>query len=83
MVRVTFDKLSYSEYKKLNYQLRIRIDSVLNRFTKGHRVDINKKKGDTNEYRIRVGDYRIILAKISSTEYRAIRIQHRKKVYKN
>jgi len=44
--------------------------------------DVKKIEGYKNYYRIRLGDYRIGIEKISAMEIKFIRILHRKEIYR-
>ena len=60
-----------------------RIIETLRELEKGFsaRVDIKKLKGTKNHYRIRVGNYRILLVFESNTAY-VYDVSHRGQVYK-
>ena len=49
---------------------------------KGEKVDIEKKKGTKNDYRLRVGDYRAIFT-LEGKQITINKVAHKKKIYKN
>jgi mRNA-degrading endonuclease RelE of RelBE toxin-antitoxin system len=53
------------QLEKLNIRFRQKILFVLKKFKNNLPVDVVKLKGKENEFRIRVGNYRIQLEKIS------------------
>lgn len=69
------------DLEKLDRDNRNRIYLALEHFVAGQRVDVKKLKGSEN-YKIRVGDYRVIIdiSKQAITVY-TLRVLHRKEVY--
>lgn len=69
------------DMEKLDRETRLRIYSALESIANNQRVDIKKLHG-SNRYRIRVGDYRIILdiSQGTLTIY-ALRVLHRREAY--
>ena len=69
------------DLEKLDRDTRNRVYLALEHFVDGQRVDIKKLRGSKN-YRIRVGDYSVILdiSKQTVTVY-TLRVLHRKEVY--
>ena len=69
------------DLEKLDRDTRNRVYLALEHFAAGQRVDIKKLRGSEN-YRIRVGDYRVIINiwKQTVTVY-TLRVLHRKEVY--
>ena len=62
-MKVLWSKDSKKQFFKLNLRFQEKILDSLRRFSKGERVDIKKLKGRKEEYRVRIGNYRIILTK--------------------
>ena len=63
-MKILWSKYSKKQFSKLNLRFQDKIINVLENFSKGERVDIKKLKGRKDEYRIRVGNLRIILNKV-------------------
>lgn len=80
-MKITFSNRAFKQFTKLEQPLRERIKIVLRRFESGQRVDIIKKAGESNEYRIRVGGYRLILAKVNY-DFIVTEIGKRQNIYK-
>ena len=62
-MKVLFSKTSEKQLRKLNLRFQEKVIDCLNRFQNGEIVDFKKLKGRHEEYRIRVGEYRILLIK--------------------
>jgi len=69
------------DIEKLDKDTRKRVYLALEHLVSGQRVDIKKLRG-TENYRIRVGDYRVIIeiSEQSVTVY-TLRVLHRREVY--
>jgi len=83
--KILFEKRALRDLKRLNYDAQKRILSVLNIIKEeGFRLDIDivKLKGYKNQYRIRVGPYRILFEFISANTIIIHAILPRKKAYK-
>lgn len=70
------------DLSKLDKKVAKRIVKALEEFVHGQQVDILKLKG-TNEFRVRVGDYRvrIEISKEAVTVF-ALRVLHRREAYR-
>lgn len=80
----------YGDYRKdctkkqlsnLDLRFQNKVVVSLEKFEKGKSVDLKKLIGRKNEYRMRVGHYRIILNKISNKEYLITKIGERENIY--
>ena len=69
---------------KLERETRQEVYKALLRYTEGQIVDALKLKGMDNHFRIRVGDYRIIIKRASEniTFVYALRVLHRREAYR-
>ena len=69
------------DLEKLDKETRKRVYIALENLINGQRVDIKKLRGSEN-YRIRVGDYRVIIeiSRQAVTVY-TLRVLHRAEVY--
>lgn len=70
------------DLSKLNQDIRERIFKALLKLQNGEHVDIKKLQGTIDEWRMRVGDYRVRL-RIEEKEITiyALRVLHRREVY--
>ncbi len=65
MVEILFSKNSKKQLGKLNARIQQKILFTLEKFGNGSPVDIIKLKNKDGEFRIRAGNYRIQLKRIS------------------
>lgn len=63
-MKVLFSKRAEKQIGELNFFIQQKIYNVLKKFELGERVDIQKMKGKNDEFRIRVGGFRILMQKI-------------------
>ena len=79
---VHFSDTAYKQFKKLDNKLQIRIIDALERIRLRPESYVTKLIGDSG-YRLRVGDYRLIVD-IDNKKILilVIKIGHRKKIYK-
>jgi len=80
-MKVIFSKKADKQISSFNPFIRQKIVNVLEKFQNGERVDIKKLKGMGNEFRIRVGSYRIILDKLSNGDFSVLEIGERENIY--
>jgi len=80
-MKVLWSKDPKKQFFKLNLRFQEKVLDSLRRFSKGERVDIKKLKGRQEEYRIRIGNYRIILNKVSNNEFLVTKIDQRESIY--
>jgi mRNA interferase RelE/StbE len=78
--KIVWDEKAYTSLKKLepiiSRRILKKVDGLLeNPFCK----DIKKLKG-SNDFRLRVGDYRVIFS-IESNTIQILKVGHRKKIY--
>lgn len=81
-MRLIITKPAEKDLAKLDVTTRERIRNILDKFIAGEQVDILKLTA-TNDYRIRVGEYRvrIEISKETATVY-ALRVLHRREAYR-
>ena len=81
--KVFLEKKASRQIEDLSEELKTRIIVTLKELEKGFsaRLDIKKLKGTPNHYRIRVGNYRILLAMESEAAY-VYDVSHRGNAYK-
>ncbi len=83
VINIIVQPAAHRDIKALDQQTKKRIFSTLDDFSKGNHVDIKKLQGNTDYWRIRVGDYRIILDIILLDNIAYIlRVRHRREVYR-
>ena len=80
-MKVVFTKSSEKQFSKLNLRFQSKIMESLEKFEKGGRVDFKKLKGRQEEYRIRTGNYRIILTKNKENLFLITDIGKRENIY--
>ena len=80
-MKINFTSKSKKQLKNLNLRFQDKIICSLEKFEKGDKVDIKKLKGRKNEYRIRVGNYRIVLNKVKEKEFLVTKIGVRENIY--
>ena len=64
-MEIIFSNNSQKQIKKLNIRIQNKIINTLDKFSNNQHVDIIKLKNKDNEFRIRTGNYRIQLQKVS------------------
>ncbi len=80
--KVTWDKKAYSQLEKLNPLLAKRIVNLIKEFSQDiNSKEIKRLKGEKS-FRLRAGDYRIILDLDNNSETITIlKVGHRKNIY--
>ena len=80
---IELSRRALDDLEDLDNQLRERVILALHRFAETGRGDLSKLRGRDNEWRLRVGDWRVRLELDSegNTVY-VIRVQHRREVYR-
>ncbi|MDR3586546.1 MAG: type II toxin-antitoxin system RelE/ParE family toxin [Desulfosporosinus sp.] len=69
---------------KLDITIQRQVVITLDKYIEGNQVDILKLSGISNQYRIRLGDYRIIIERVNEDTIviYALRVLHRREVYR-
>ncbi|MEK6925227.1 MAG: type II toxin-antitoxin system RelE/ParE family toxin [Nanoarchaeota archaeon] len=80
-MKVIFSKKADKQLSCFNPFIRQKIVNSLEKFQNGERVDIQKLQGRGSEFRIKVGDYRIIIEKLSSGDFSVLEIGQRENIY--
>jgi len=84
MYRVFLERAAEKELKKLSVRTHDRVISAIQRLAKNPRpAGCRKLTGSDNDWRIRVGDYRVVY-EIADTirVVRVNRVRHRREVYR-
>ena len=63
-MEIIFSNHSERQLKNLNVRIQQKIIFTLDKFKNNQQVDIIKLKGKSEEFRIRIGNYRIQLQKV-------------------
>ena len=82
MYTLSFTKNAVRDLEKIEHFVRLRIINQIEKMARGEKVDIEKKKGTKNDYRLRIGDYRVIFI-LENKQITINKIAHRKKIYKD
>ena len=80
-MKVFFSSKSKKQLKKINIRFQEKILDILEKFEQNKRIYIKKLKGKKDEYRIRVGGYRIILSEMKKDEFLVTKIGARESIY--
>ena len=80
-MKVVFSSKSLKQLEKINIRFQEKILDVLKRFENDEKVDIKKMKGRKEGYRIRIGEYRILLDKVKEKEFLVTKIGSRENIY--
>lgn len=82
-MRIVITKPAQKDLAKLSREIRQRVYIVLQDFADRKVVDLKKLSGKSDQFRIRVGDYRILISisKETVTIY-ALRVLHRREAYR-
>ncbi|HEY4272368.1 MAG TPA: type II toxin-antitoxin system RelE/ParE family toxin [Candidatus Udaeobacter sp.] len=83
MYRVVVERSAEKDLRKLPLDVRSRVANVLRSLVNNPRpIGSRKLAGTKHDWRIRVGDYRVIYEIADSRVVRVYRIRHRKEVYR-
>jgi mRNA-degrading endonuclease RelE of RelBE toxin-antitoxin system len=80
-MNLIISKKADRQLSKLNPFVRRKILKNLRQFKEGEKVDIKKMKGKTDEYRIRVGDFRALIKNFRDNDYLVAEIGKRENIY--
>lgn len=80
-MRIEFSSKSKKQLKNLNLRFQEKIIDSLEKLENGEKIDIKKLKGRKEEYRIRVGNYRVILNRVKEKEFLVTKIGARENIY--
>lgn len=82
-MKIVITKPAQKDLAKLSNEIRQRVYTELKEFAERKVVDLKKLSGKPDQYRIRVGDYRVLIniSKETVTVY-ALRVLHRREAYR-
>lgn len=78
---IKFSQKALEELKSIQNPFKKQIANKISNFTSEKDPNVKKIIGSENTYRIRSGDYRIIIIKLDNGDYEVISIGHRKNIY--
>jgi mRNA interferase RelE/StbE len=81
VTRIIFSELARADVRRLDRDTAMRILSALHRFAETGQGDVKRLKGQTEELRLRVGDYRVRFIEESDSLH-INRVLHRKEAYR-
>lgn len=81
MIRIRWKPRALADIRRLDPAVASRILEAIERLAKGERLDTKKLHG-TNEYRLRVGDWRIRFTKQPEEGIGIERVLHRSAAYR-
>jgi|TARA_Y100000310_G_C20430923_1_gene691413 mRNA interferase RelE/StbE len=79
-MEIIFSNNSKKQLKKLNPRIQLKIITILEKFKNNQSVDIIKLKNKMDEFRIRIGNYRIQIQKVKE-EFLITKIGKRENFY--
>ncbi|SPF52039.1 Cytotoxic translational repressor of toxin-antitoxin stability system [Candidatus Desulfosporosinus infrequens] len=82
-MKVVVTKQAQKDLAKLSKDIRLLVYAELYKFAERKVVDLKKLAGKSDKFRIRVGDYRVLISvsKEAITVY-ALRVLHRRDAYR-
>lgn len=81
MKKVVFSERARADIRRLSRETAMSIFEVLHRFAETGHGDIKKLKGDTEDFRLRVGDYRVRFTEEPGTLH-IQKVLHRRDAYR-
>jgi len=79
-MNLIISKKAEKQLSKLNPFVRNKILKVLRKFESGKKVDIKKMKGKNSEFRIRIGEFRVLLDR-NKESYSVVKVGKRENIY--
>lgn len=83
MAVLVLSKRAESDLRGLDRETARRVFDAVERFVASGHGDIRKLKGTTNEFRLRVGDWRIRLERRPEGGYNVLRVLNRRDAYRD
>jgi mRNA interferase RelE/StbE len=80
-MNLVISKRADKQLSKFNPFIRKKIIKILRLFKQGEKIDIKKMQSKIDEYRIRVGEFRILIKKFSKDNYLVTEIGKRENIY--
>lgn len=82
MKKIIFSPSARSDVRRIDRETAVRILGALDRFARTGEGDIKKLRGDTEELRLRVGDYRVRFTEDQSGTLQIHAVLHRSEAYR-
>jgi mRNA interferase RelE/StbE len=80
--RVVWTEPAAADVRRLDRPTAIRILSALHRFAESGSGNVTALKGEREEVRLRIGDYRLFFAYTAADTIEVCRVLHRKNAYR-
>lgn len=80
-MKLIISKKADKQLSSLNPFIRNKVLKILKKFSQGEKVDIKKMKNREEEYRIRVGNFRILIKKFQNKDCLVTEIGKRENIY--
>ncbi len=78
-----WNRQAAADFDRLTEQLRDRVLAALERLAETGHGDLSKLRGRQNQWRLRVGDWRVIITFAGhGSIIRVLRVQHRREAYR-
>ncbi len=81
MKKIIFSEPARTDVRRLDREAAMRIFAAVGRFAETGQGHVRRLKGETEELRLRVGDYRVRFTEESAT-LRITRVLHRREAYR-
>ena len=82
MRRIVWTELAAADVRHLDKPTAMRILSALHRFAQSGSGDVQALKGEREELRLRIGDYRLLFVYTAAGAVEVRRVLHRKEAYR-
>ncbi|HEV2348473.1 MAG TPA: type II toxin-antitoxin system RelE/ParE family toxin [Terriglobia bacterium] len=82
MKKIVFSERARADIRALSRETAMVIFEALHRFAETGQGDTKKLKGDREELRLRIGDYRVFFVSPSASTIEIRRVLHRKDAYR-
>jgi mRNA interferase RelE/StbE len=79
--RIIFSEQARADVRRLDREMAMRIFAALHRFAESGAGDVKRLAGGAEEFRLRVGDYRVRFTEEPAT-LQITRVLHRKEAYR-
>ncbi|MDA1190814.1 MAG: type II toxin-antitoxin system RelE/ParE family toxin [Candidatus Poribacteria bacterium] len=77
-----WDRPAQRDLRRLDATTRERVFDAMRRLAQTGEGDLKRLTDRTNRYRLRVGDWRVIIHYEGGDEIRVVRVDHRSRVYR-
>ena len=81
-MNIVWSERARADIRRLDRETAMRIFAALNRFAETGEGDVKKLQGESDELRLRVGDYRVRFTQQSDDTLRIHSVRHRREAYR-